>query len=141
MKCNINIQLLYMYLLIILQVYYILFFVFLSMQRVVFGGFFIFKLLDKILVIFDLYRRKFKIEIYLETLQEEIDNIEVRIQECIVQNVTFYEDEEYGRLFRKKGFLQREKIELEKYEKELDKVLVQQDQMYYFLQWFFNYQQ
>lgn len=130
-----------MYLLIILQVYYILFFVFLSMQRVVFGGFFIFKLLDKILVIFDLYRRKFKIEIYLETLQEEIDNIEVRIQECIVQNVTFYEDEEYGRLFRKKGFLQREKIELEKYEKELDKVLVQQDQMYYFLQWFFSYQQ
>lgn len=130
-----------MYLLIILKVYYILFFVFLSMQRVVFGGFFIFKLLDKILVIFDLYRRKFKIEIYLETLQEEIDNIEVRIQECIVQNVTFYEDEEYGRLFRKKGFLQREKIELEKYEKELDKVLVQQDQMYYFLQWFFNYQQ
>lgn len=130
-----------MYLLIILQVYYILFFVFLSMQRVVFGGFLIFKFFDKILVIFDLYRRKFKIEIYLEFLQEEIDNIEVRIQECIVQNVTFYEDEEYGRLFRKKGFLQREKIELEKYEKELDKVLVQQDQMYYFLQWFFNYQQ
>lgn len=112
-----------------------------SMQRAAPGGPPTSKLLDKILAIPDLYRRKSKIEIHLETLQEEIDNIEVRIQECIAQNATFYEDEEYGRLFRKKGFLQREKIELEKYEKELDKVLVQQDQMYYPSQWPLNYQQ
>ncbi|XP_062593006.1 uncharacterized protein LOC134254512 isoform X1 [Saccostrea cucullata] len=111
-----------------------------SMQRAAPGGPPTSKLLDKILAIPDMYKRKSKIEIHLETLQEEIDLIEERIQECIAQNATFYEDEEYGRLFRKKGFLQREKIELEKYEKELDEVLIQKDQMYFPPQWPLNYQ-
>jgi hypothetical protein len=109
------------------------------MQRAAPGGPPTSKLLDKILAISDLYKRKSKLEIHLESLREEIDLIEERIQECIAQNATFYEDEEYGRLFRKKGFLQREKIELEKYEKELDEVLSQRDQMYYPPQWPLNY--
>lgn len=112
-----------------------------SMQRAAPGGPPTSKLLDKILAIPDLFRRKSKIEIHLESLREEIDLIEEKIQECIAQNATFYEDEEYGHLFRKKGFLQREKIELEKYEKELDEVLSQRDQMYFPSQWPLNYQQ
>ncbi|KAJ8303183.1 hypothetical protein KUTeg_019579 [Tegillarca granosa] len=78
------------------------------------------KFLPKIMAVTDLQKRRSKAEVIIETIQEEIDELEEKIQKLIEENEAFYEDAEYGTLLRKKGMLQREKVDVNKYMKELD---------------------
>lgn len=86
------------------------------------------RLLPSILAIPDLQRRKSKVDINLMTLREEIEDVETKINELISQNGQFFSDPEYASLYKKKGMLTREKMELEKYERELDQALRGDDQ-------------
>lgn len=81
------------------------------------------RLLPSILAIPDLQRRKSKVDINLMTLREEIEDVETKINELISQNGQFFSDPEYASLYKKKGMLTREKMELEKYERELEEAL------------------
>ncbi|XP_063439379.1 uncharacterized protein LOC134720797 [Mytilus trossulus] len=81
------------------------------------------RLLPSILAIPDLQRRKSKVDINLMTLREEIEDVETKINELISQNGQFFSDPEYASLYKKKGMLTREKMELEKYERELEQAL------------------
>ena len=58
------------------------------------------RLLPNIVAIPDLHRRKSKLDINIVTLEEEIDEVEHKIQSLIANNPAFYEDEEYSKLFR-----------------------------------------
>ncbi|KAL5022213.1 hypothetical protein ScPMuIL_001368 [Solemya velum] len=71
------------------------------------------KLLPKILAIQDPAKRKAKMEINIITLNEEMEEMESRINFIIANNEKFYDDSEYKTLARKKGTLLREKYALE----------------------------
>lgn len=86
------------------------------------------RLLPSILAIPDLQRRKSKVDINLMTLREEIEDVETKINELISQNGQFFSDPEYASLYKKKGMLTREKMELEKYERELEQALRGEEQ-------------
>lgn len=86
------------------------------------------RLLPGIMTIPDLHRRKSKLEINLMTLREEIEEVESKINDLISQNAHFFSDPEYSALFKRKGLLTREKMELEKYEKDLDQSLREDEQ-------------
>lgn len=81
------------------------------------------KLLPNILAIPDFDKRKSKVEINIITLHEEMEDLELRINAIIAENVTFYEDNEFQTLNRKKGVLLREKLALEKFLQQMNEEL------------------
>ena len=86
------------------------------------------RLLPIIMAIPDIQRRKSKLDINLMTLHEEIEDVETKINELISQNAHFFSDPEYASLYKRKGMLTREKMELVKYESELDQALREEEQ-------------
>lgn len=86
------------------------------------------RLLPIIMAIPDVQKRKSKLDINLMTLREEIEEVETKINELISQNAHFFSDPEYASLYKRKGMLTREKMELEKYESEFDQALRDEEQ-------------
>ena len=81
------------------------------------------KLLAKIMAIPDLEKRQSKCEVNILTLEEEMAEIEEELNRVVEEDENFHENLEFSTLNRKKGMLMREKLTLQKYKEEVDRMI------------------
>ena len=79
----------------------------------------------KLQAIPNLEKRRSRLDINVATLKEEIEELDERINQIIVENETFIQDHEYNRLSKQKQKYLRDIQELEKYELELDRMITE----------------